>query len=148
MGHSPNPEEHVVTSRLNPYISFAGDARQAMEFYKSVFGGNLTLNTFADLGQPDSPVADKIMHALLETDSGFVLMASDTPPGVEHHPGDNITVSLSGDDADDLRRYWEKLSGGGSVTIPLEKQMWGDEFGACVDQFGIPWMVNISQPQV
>jgi PhnB protein len=138
----------VVTSRLNPYISFAGDARQAMEFYKSVFGGNLTLNTFADLGQADSPVADKIMHALLETDSGLTLMASDTPPGVEHHPGDNITVSLSGDDADDLRRYWEKLSGSGTVTIPLEKQMWGDEFGACLDQFGIPWMVNISQPQV
>jgi PhnB protein len=138
----------VVTSRLNPYISFAGDARQAMEFYKSVFGGNLTLNTFADLGQADSPVADKIMHALLETDNGLTLMASDTPPGVEHHPGDNITVSLSGDDADDLRRYWEKLSGSGTVTIPLEKQMWGDEFGACLDQFGIPWMVNISQPQV
>lgn len=137
-----------MPSKLNAYLNFRNNTREAMEFYKSVFGGNLTLNTFADLGQPDSPVADKIMHALLETDSGFAVMASDTPPGVEHHPGDNIAVSLSGDDADDLRRYWEKLSGGGTVTIPLEKQMWGDEFGACVDQFGIPWMVNISQPQV
>ena len=99
--------------------------------------------------QPDTPDADKIMHAQLETDSGFTLMASDTPPGMgmEHNPGDNISISLSGDDADELRGYWEKLSAGGTVTMPLEKQMWGDEFGMCVDRFGIPWMVNISQPQ-
>jgi PhnB protein len=148
MRRNPNTEEHAVTSRLNPYIGFADNAREAMEFYKGVFGGTLTLSTFGDLGAPDSPAADKIMHAILETDNGFTLMASDAPPGVERHPGDNITVSLSGDDADDLRRYWEKLSGSGTVSIPLEKQAWGDEFGACVDRFGIPWMVNIAQPQV
>jgi len=84
-------------------------------------------------------------HAGLETDRGFTLMASDTPPGVEHRPGDNITVSLSGDDADDLRGYWEKLAEDGAVSVPLEKQMWGDEFGMCTDRFGIPWMVNIGQ---
>src|SRR5215211_7816717 len=60
----------------------------------------------------------------------------------------NIAVSLSGDDADELRGYWEKLSSGGSVSVPLEKQMWGDEFGMCVDRFGVAWMVNITQPQV
>jgi PhnB protein len=66
---------------------------------------------------------------------------------MEHRPGDNITVSLSGDDVDELRGYWEKLSDGGTVSVPLEKQVWGDEFGMCVDQFGTPWMVNITQPQ-
>ena len=136
-----------MTSRLNPYISFENNARQAMEFYKGVFGGNLTLNTFGEYGAPDSPDADKIMHSQLETDSGFTLMGADTPAGMERHPGDNITVSLSGDDADELRGYWEKLSDGGNVTMPLEKQMWGDEFGMCVDRFGIPWMVNITQQQ-
>jgi PhnB protein len=136
-----------VASRLNPYISFAGNARQAMEFYQQVFGGTLTLNTFGDFGQQDSDYADKIMHGLLETDSGFTLMASDTPPGMEFNPGGNIAVSLSGDDADELRGYWEKLSDGGTVSVPLEKQMWGDEFGACKDRFGIDWMVNIGQPQ-
>jgi PhnB protein len=135
-----------MASRLNPYISFDGDARQAMEFYERVFGGTLTLNTFGEYGAPDSGHADKIMHAMLVTDSGFTLMASDTAPGMEHNPGNNITVSLSGDDAEELRGYWEKLSDGGTVTVPLEKQMWGDEFGACVDRFGIPWMVNIGQP--
>ena len=72
------------------------------------------------------------------------LMAADTPPGMDHNPGTNITVSLSGDDADDLRGYWEKLSAGGTVSVPLEKQMWGDEFGALKDRFGINWMVNIA----
>ncbi|HKX67381.1 MAG TPA: VOC family protein [Intrasporangium sp.] len=133
-----------MATRLNPYISFKDNARDAMEFYKDVFGGTLDLNTFGEYGQPDSPDADKVMHAQLETDSGYTIMASDTPEGMQHNPGDNITVSLSGDDADELRGYWAKLSDGGTVSMPLEKQMWGDEFGSCTDKFGIGWMVNIS----
>lgn len=136
-----------MVSRLNPYIRFADDARQAMEFYKGVFGGTLTLNTFGEFGAQDAADSDKVMHAMLETDGGFTLMASDTPPGMPHNPGDNIAVSLSGDDADKLRGYWEKLSDGGTVSMPLEKQMWGDEFGSCADQFGINWMVNIAQSE-
>ena len=137
-----------MASRLNPYISFSGDARTAMEFYKEVFGGTLGLNTFAEFGAPDSPDADKIMHSQLETDSGFTLMGADTTPaGMESTPGDNIAVSLSGDDSGELRGYWEKLSEQGTVSVPLEKQVWGDEFGMCVDRFGIAWMVNIGPPQ-
>jgi PhnB protein len=146
--HDPQAKEHIVTSKLNPYISFGGDARQAMEFYKDVFGGTLNVNTFGEYGEPGAPHADKIMHAQLETDGGFTLMGADTPPGSEHNPGDNIAVSLSGEDGDELRGYWEKLSAGGNVSVPLEKQMWGDEFGMCVDRFGIAWMVNIGQPQM
>ena len=136
-----------MASRLNPYISFEHDARQAMEFYKEVFGGTLALSTFGEFGQADSPVADKIMHGILETDNGFTIMAADTPPGMERNPGDTITISLSGDDAGELRGYWDKLSSSGKVSMPLEKQVWGDEFGMCVDQFGIPWMVNITAAQ-
>ncbi|MEJ7706113.1 MAG: VOC family protein [Nocardioidaceae bacterium] len=136
-----------MASRLNPYIGFTGNARQAMGFYKDVFGGTLTLNTFGEFGAQDSPDADKIMHGMLETDSGFTLMGADIPTGTEHNPGDNIAVSLSGDDTDELRGYWEKLSDGGTVSLPLEMQMWGDEFGMCLDQFGVAWMVNIGQPQ-
>lgn len=133
-----------MASRLNPYISFAGDARPAMEFYKTVFGGELTLNTFGESGMAGTPEADQIMHAQLETPSGYTIMASDTPPGMAYNPGTNISVSLSGDDSDELRGYWEKLSSDGTVSVPLEKQMWGDEFGACTDRFGISWMVNIA----
>jgi PhnB protein len=136
-----------MASRLNPYISFAGNARQALEFYQAVFGGNLRLSTFGEYGAQDSPDAEKIMHGMLETDQGFALMGADTPTGMEYSPGTNISISLSGDDADELRGYWEKLSSGGTVSVPLDKQVWGDEFGACTDQFGIPWLVNIGQPQ-
>ncbi|KOG27716.1 VOC family protein [Streptomyces resistomycificus] len=134
-----------MASRLNPYLSFDGDARQAMEFYEEVFGGTLKLNTFGEFGQQGTPDADKIMHGMLETPSGFTLMGADTPPGMEYTPGNTFSVSLSGDDETELRRWWEKLSAGGSVAVPLEKQMWGDVFGMCTDRFGIPWMVNIVQ---
>ncbi|MFF7736321.1 MULTISPECIES: VOC family protein [unclassified Streptomyces] len=133
-----------MATRLNPYLNFNGDARQAMEFYKEVFGGTLDLNSFGDLGQPDAPNADKIMHGMLETPSGFTLMGADNPPGMESEQGGSYSVSLSGDDDAELRGYWEKLSAGGSVAVPLEKQMWGDVFGMCTDRFGVPWMVNIS----
>lgn len=136
-----------MASRLNPYISFTDNARQALEFYKEVFGGTLALNTFGEFGQPDSPDAAKIMHGMLETPSGFTLMGADTPTGMDHVPGNNITVSLSGDDDAELRGYWEKLSDGGTVAMPLEKQIWGDIFGMCSDKFGIAWMVNITQSQ-
>ena len=131
---------------MNPYLSFDGNARQAMEYYRSVFGGELTMNTFGEFGNADQPGADKIMHAQLNADQGITLMASDMPPGMDHQPGNSMTVSLSGDDAGQLRGYWEKLTEGGSVSMPMEKQMWGDEFGMCTDQYGVPWMVNITQP--
>jgi PhnB protein len=134
-----------MASRLNPYLGFDGNARDAMEFYRTVFGGELNVSTFGESGMPDGPGADKVMHAQLETPAGFTLMASDTPPGMDYTaPNGTISVSLSGDDQD-LRGYWQKLSDGGTVTMPLEKQMWGDEFGMCTDRYGIPWMVNIGQ---
>lgn len=135
-----------MTSRLNPYLSFDGDARTAMQFYAGIFGGELSLHTFGEIGGPGGPSgpgADKIMHGMLMAPNGFVLMGADTPPGMDHRPGNTMSVSLSGDDGDELRRYWEQLSTGGQVAVPLEKQMWGDEFGQCADKFGIQWMVNI-----
>ncbi|MFE3289373.1 VOC family protein [Rhodococcus sp. NPDC059234] len=136
-----------MSSRLNPYISFTDNAREAMEFYRGVFGGTLTLSTFGEFGDAEAPGADNIMHGMLETPAGFTLMGADTPPGMEHNPGTNIAVSLSGDDADELRGYWAKLVDGGAIAVPLEKQMWGDEFGMCTDKFGIGWMVDIGAPQ-
>ena len=133
-----------MASRLNPYLNFNGNARQALEFYHSVFGGNLTLSTFAELGAPNSPDADRIMHGQLETDAGYTIMAADVTSEMEYQPPAGISVSLSGDD-DTLHDYWDKLSAGGTTTMPLQKQVWGDEFGMCVDQFGVPWLVNISQ---
>ncbi len=136
-----------MASRLNPYLNFNGNARQALEFYRGVFGGELTLSTFADFGAQDSPDADRIMHGQLETDAGYTLMAADVTSDMEYQGITGISVSLSGDDGDILHVYWEQLSASGATTMPLQKQVWGDEFGMCTDQFGVSWLVNISQPQ-
>ena len=136
----------AMASKLNPYLNFPGTAREAMTFYESVFGGTLTVMTFADAGAEGVPDPTQVMHASLETPSGFTLMASDLPPGMDHKPGNNVAVSLSGDEDDELRGYWKALSAEGQVEMPLEMQMWGDEFGSCTDRFGIHWMVNIAGP--
>ncbi|MDA2809138.1 VOC family protein [Nocardiopsis sp. RSe5-2] len=132
-----------MTARLNPYISFAGNARQAMEFYRDVFGGELSISTYGEFAPPGTPGADNIMHSMLETPQGFVLMGSDAPPGNEHRPGNDVSVSISGDDDEALRGFWERLSEGGDVQVPFEKQMWGDVFGMCTDRFGVTWMVDV-----
>lgn len=134
-----------MQSKLNPYISFRDNARQAMEFYQTVFGGKLDINTFEEYHASEDPSeGNKVMHAMLEADNGITFMASDTPNGMEYQVGANISMSLSGDNEEELRGYWDKLSTGGSVTMPLEKAPWGDTFGMCVDKFGINWMVNIA----
>jgi PhnB protein len=133
-----------MVSRLNPYISFGETAQAALEFYRDVFGGTLTISTFGEFGDKDEPGADLVMHGVLETPSGFTLMASDTPPGMEYRPGSSISISLSGDDGAELQGYWDKLVAAGTISVPLEKQMWGDEFGLCTDKFGVAWMVNIA----
>ncbi len=134
-----------MSYRLNPYLGFRDNAREAMEFYQTVFGGELTTSTFGELQASEDPAeADKIMHAMLEAPDGLTLMGADTPNSMDFSPGNTMSVSLSGDDEDVLRGYWDKLSGSGSVTVPLEKAPWGDSFGMCTDKFGIAWLVNIA----
>ena len=134
-----------MTTRLNPYLSFRDNAKQAMEFYQSVFGGELTVSTFGEFQVSDDPAEQgKIMHGQLTTSSGLELMGADTPNSMELNPGNNYSVSLSGDEEAELRGYWDKLIEGGTVTMPLEKAPWGDSFGMCNDKFGVSWLVNIS----
>jgi PhnB protein len=134
-----------MSTRLNPYLSFRDTAREAMDFYQSVFGGELTRSTFAELHASEDPAEqDKIMHSMLTTEAGLTLMAADTPNSMDHAPGGSISVSLSGEDDAELRGYWMRLSDGGNVVYPLERAPWGDSFGMCVDRFGVNWMVNIA----
>ena len=134
-----------MQARLNPYLNFTDRAREAMEFYKSVFGGKLEMNTFKEYNASQDPSEDdKIMHSMLEADNGITFMAADTPKGMDYTPGNNYSMSLSGDDDATLQGYFDKLSEGGSVAMPLEKAPWGDKFGMVTDKFGVQWLVNIT----
>ena len=132
---------------LNPYLNFAdARAREAMEFYASVLGGDLDVMTFGDMGT-EGPMATQVMHGQLQTPSGFTLMGADAPPEmVQVTFGDNVSVSISGsnEEAEQLRGWFSALSEGGEVRQPLEAAPWGDEFGMFVDRFGISWLFNIA----
>lgn len=134
-----------MASTLNPYLSFRDTARAAMEYYRSIFGGELTIDTFAayEMGQEPSE-NDLVMHAQLETPSGFTLMASDTPSTMPYTAPAGFSISLSGDDAVELEGYWQKLADAGSVTMPLDTPPWGGKFGMVTDRFGIAWMIAIT----
>lgn len=131
--------------RLNTYINFKDNAREAMEFYNSIFGGTLTMTTFKEGHASQDPSQDNlIMHAQLEGENGILFMASDTPKGMQFQHGTDMSMSLSGDYDAKLKEYWEKLSAGAKVEQPLVQAPWGDTFGMLTDKFGIHWMVNIT----
>ena len=130
---------------LNPYVNFNGNAREAITFYQSVLGGELTLSTFGEFQMAQDPSqADLVMHSQLTTDGGLVLMASDTPDGMDLTVGSNVSISLSGDDEAEIRGYWDGITADGQVTVPFERAPWGDYFGMAVDRFGINWLLNLT----
>lgn len=131
---------------MNPYLSFRGQAREAMEFYQQVFGGELVAQSFREFGlmEVEPAEADQIMHAQLDAPNGLVLMGSDVPSSMDYTEGSRLSISLSGEDDATLRGYWAKLSEGATVEVPLEVAPWGDAFGSLEDRFGVRWMVNIA----
>jgi len=139
-----------MATLLNPYLGFRDTAREAMEFYRSVFGGELTVSTFADFHVSDDPAEqDKVMHSMLTTGHGLALMAADMPNRMAYTTGTNHAISLSGgaDDDAELRGYWDKLSDGATIGEPLKTAPWGDAYGMLTDKFGVTWMVNIAAAQ-
>ncbi len=134
-----------MQTNLNPYLNFRDNTREAMEFYKTVFGGKVTMSTFKEFHASQDPSEDNlIMHSVLEADNGITFMASDTPNRMEHRVGTNFSMSLSGDNEAELSTYFEKLAASGKVTMPLQKAIWGDSFGMLTDKFGVQWLVNIT----
>lgn len=134
-----------MTARLNPYLNFRDNAKDALEFYHSVLGGDLVMTTFGEGGMSGEGMdSDKIMHGMITAENGMVLMAADVPAFMELTPGSNFTVSLSGDEDALLRGYWNALTDGGTIDQALVVAPWGDAFGMCHDKFGTSWMVNIT----
>jgi PhnB protein len=133
-----------MTTKLNPYLNFRDNAREALEFYAAALGGTVTLNTFGETGGMGLPESEhkKVMHGQVEAAPDLTLMAADVPSSMEISP--NGSISLSGEDEAQLRGFWAALTQGGSITVPLEKAPWGDTFGMFTDRFGVAWMVNIT----
>lgn len=133
---------------LTPYLRFGGVAREAMEHYHLVFGGELSVLTFQEGMNDGNPAtADLIMHSSLFVGPGLHLMASDTMP--DSNVTGNGAVALSSDATDTadnatLTDWWEKLSADSRIDEPLIKAPWGDSFGMLTDKFGVCWMFNIS----
>ncbi len=136
----------MSTSQLSPYLNFNGDCEEAMKFYQGIFGGELTISRFGDFASAEMPVDDdyknKVMHASLDNNT-LSFMASDGAPGSEVQFGNSVNMSISGTNEIELTDFFNELSEGGAITMPLAKQMWGDMFGMVDDMFGIHWMINI-----
>lgn len=131
---------------LNPYLNFNGTTREAMKFYQSVLGGELTMQTFGETKMAETPKEkDLIVHAALKS-GGLSIMASDTHPKQPPKVGDNVHLSLTGNDKNKLTKIFNGLSKGGKVDMPLAQQFWGDTFGKLTDKFGVHWMVDVASP--
>jgi PhnB protein len=124
-----------------PYITFAGNAREALNFYQAVFGGKVEISTFGDFNVPGAPT-DGVMHGALTTDE-FAVYGSDAMASGDLDDANRIRIAIAGDDLDTLSVSFAALTEGGRVVQPLEKQMWGDTYGEVVDQYGVAWMFNI-----
>lgn len=138
-----------MPAALHPYLNFPGTSREAFEFYGQALGAAPQFATFGEFGAVPAgdPNADKIMHGSLEVTDLIRLYVSDVIEGMSPEgfvQGNNVTLSLMGDDEAVLRSAYENLSVGGTVAMPLETQMWGDLYGSFTDRFGIVWQVNIS----
>lgn len=134
-----------MTSILNPYISFKDTAREAITFYHTVFGGKVSISTFGEAGMTEEQgPKDGVMHAQLVADNGINIMMSDAPIGMPLDTGSNVSLSLSGNNEAELKGYWDKLSEGATISVPLAPSSWGDLFGMLTDKFGVQWLVNIA----
>ncbi|WP_282837737.1 VOC family protein [Microbacterium flavum] len=125
---------------LTPYLHFAGDAREALGFYRDVFGGELVLNSFGDFGRTDGP-ADAVAHGMLQ--GSVELFASDVAGGEEPLVLRGILFSLLGTaEPVELERWFAALGEGGEVLDPLALKPWGDHDGQVRDRFGVTWLIG------
>lgn len=134
-------------AQINPYLGFGGNCREAMNFYKECFGGDLTMRTFEDspMDMP-SDQRENIMHASLINDD-MILMGSDGMQQETMDTGNRVTLSVNCDTAEEIERLFNKFSEGGNVTMPLQDTFWGARFGMLTDKYGIKWMFNCEKKQ-
>lgn len=133
---------------VNPYINFAGNTEEVFRFYQSVFGGELSVARFGDfpgnpMGVPEEHL-DKVAHVALPLTDDSILMGTDALEsfGPKLNAGNNFSIALEVESAEEADKLFDALSDGGEVKMPLAKTEWAEKWGACTDKFGIQWMVN------
>ena len=141
------------------HLNFRGDAREALEFYRSVFGGQTVVATYGDVGMPaEAPGADKVVFGQLETAEGFRVMAYDIPGqsggsaaagSTRRENGVTLTdqpffVSVRGESLEEVEAYWSALSAGASLVEPLAASAWSPGFGMLTDRFGVTWILDVA----
>jgi PhnB protein len=138
---------------VSPYLYFDGNCEEAFEFYRSVFGGEFSgVSRYSEAPAEAQPPgvqveADGVMHIALPLGNGQAIMGSDRPPGMGSTTfGDSVAISVFPDSSEEGRRVFDALSAGGEVTMPYERQFWGDDYGMLTDRFGINWMVDYTPP--
>ncbi len=135
-----------MAMNLMPYISFENNAREALTFYQTVFGGTLTITAFGEYDDSLGPEEGaRVMHGELDTEANLILFASDTPSGAHFNAGAQVSLAIFGNEEDTMAKYYDALlDQGGATQMPLEKAVWGDSYGSVTDRYGIEWMFNIS----
>ena len=134
-----------MSVKSTTHLNFRGDARAALEFYQSVFGGDLAAVTYKDAGNVQEPdEADQVMWGQVAADNGFHVMAYDVPSRLAYHQGENaFFVSVRGETVEEIAGYWEKLSGGATIVQPLGPAGWAPAYGMLKDRFGVVWVVDV-----
>jgi PhnB protein len=137
-----------MTIRVTPHLNFDGDARDALAFYQSVFGGDQTVVSYGDAGAaPDSAMADRVMWGQVAAANGFRIMAYDVAPDVPWAPGQNpFFVSVGGETAQEIEARWAGLIAGGAILVPLAPSAWSPLYGMVRDRFGVTWVLNVAAP--
>ena len=134
-----------MTINVTPHLNFRGDARQALEFYQSVFGGELTIASYADMGNTDPATADHVTFGQVVADNGFRIMAYDVYPHLEWDQGqDPFFISVRGTGPKELQNYWDQLSDGAKIIQPIGPSQWAPLYGRLTDRFGITWVLDIA----
>lgn len=149
-----------MSIQTTTHLNFRGDAREALAFYQSVFGGHAVINTYADFGMPvDVPGADKVVFGLVSAENGFRLMAYDIPGqtqgsiagGGSARRENNATitdqavfVSIGADSLDEAQQYWDALSADAVIVEPLAASAWSAGFGMLTDRFGVTWSISVT----
>jgi PhnB protein len=128
------------------HLNFRGQARDALEFYQSVFGGHVVTVTHAQAyGTTDPKETDLISWGQVQSEDGFHVMAYDVPAALAYEAGvDPVFVSIRGTDADELQRYWDGLAKNATIKAPLEPSAWAPLYGMLTDQFGVTWVLDIA----